>query len=166
MTQVPTAEDLLARVRERDADALGELYDGLAPGLLGMLLRILGDRAAAEAILDDVFLGLWNEAPRSARQHASVAARVAIRARNAATRQARSRRMSRPVGRGDCDCPPISLTCLPQPEEIVRLEQGRDLLRKVRRHWPAAQRGALDLASFAGYTKAGLGESLAEPLGR
>src|SRR5437762_897202 len=89
MTQVPTAEDLLARVRERDADALGELYDGLAPGLLGMLLRILGDRDAAEEILDDVFLGLWNEAPGSAWQHASVAAGVAIRARNAATRRAR-----------------------------------------------------------------------------
>src|SRR5213592_3878250 len=146
MTHVPTAEDLLARVRERDTNALGELYDGLAPGLLGMLLRILGDRAAAEAILDDVFLGLWNEAPGSARQHASVAARVAIRARNAATRQARTRRMSRPVGRGDC--PPISLTCLPQPEEIVALEQRRDLLKKVMKQLPAAQREALNLAVF------------------
>ena len=166
MTQVPTAEDLLARVRERDADALGELYDGLAPGLLGMLLRILGDRAAAEAILDDVFLGLWNEAPRSARQHASVAARVAIRARSAATRQARSRRMARPLRRDDCDCPPISLTCLPQPEEIVALEQRRDLLKKVMKQLPAAQREALDLAVFDGYTEVEIAEKLGETLGR
>ena len=166
MTQAPTAEDLLARVRERDADALGELYDGLAPGLLGMLLRILGDRAAAEAILDDVFLGLWNEAPRSARQHASVAARVAIRARNAATRQARSRRMARPLGRGDCDCPPISLACLPQPEEIVALEQRRDLLKKVMKQLPAAQREALELAVFDGYTEVEIAEKLGETLGR
>ena len=101
MTQAPTAEDLLARVRARDADALGELYDGLAPGLLGMLLRILGDRGAAEEILDEVFLSLWNEAPEPARHRASVAVRLAIRARNAATRQARSRRMARPPGRGD-----------------------------------------------------------------
>ena len=166
MTQVPTAEDLLARVRERDADALGELYDGLAPGLLGMLLRILGDRAAAEAILDDVFLGLWNEAPGSARQHASVAARVAIRARNAATRQARSRRMARPLGRGNCDSPPLSLACLPQPDEIAALEERRELLKKVMKQLPAAQREALDLAVFDGYTEVEIAEKLGETLGR
>ena len=77
MTQAPTAEDLLARVRARDADALGELYDGLAPGLLGMLLRILGDRGAAEEILDEVFLSLWNEAPEPARHRASLTATLA-----------------------------------------------------------------------------------------
>jgi|SRR3989442_61428 len=166
MTQAPTAEDLLARVRDRDADALGELYDGLAPGLLGMLLRILGDRAAAEEILDDVFLGLWNEGPGPARRHASVAARLAVRARNAATRQARSRRMARPLGRGNCDSPPLSLACLPQPDEIAALEERRELLKKVMKQLPAAQREALDLAVFDGYTEVEIAEKLGEPLGR
>ena len=166
MTQAPTAEDLLARVRARDADALGELYDGLAPGLLGMLLRILGDRGAAEEILDEVFLSLWNEAPEPARHRASVAARLAIRARNAATRQARSRRMARPLGRGNCDSPPLSLACLPQPDEIAALEERRELLKKVMKQLPAAQREALDLAVFDGYTEVEIAEKLGETLGR
>src|SRR2546427_3133040 len=151
MTQAPTAEDLLARVRERDADALGELYDGLAPGLLGMLLRILGDRAAAEEILDDVFLGLWNGAPGPARRHGSVAARLAVRARNAATRQARSRRMARPLGRGNCDSPPLSLACLPQPDEIAALEERRGLVKKIMKQLPAAGRAAARPARFGGH---------------
>ena len=44
----PSAEELLARVADHDPEAMGELYDRVGPGLLGMLMRILGDRAAAE----------------------------------------------------------------------------------------------------------------------
>jgi RNA polymerase sigma-70 factor (ECF subfamily) len=166
MTPVPTAEDLLARVAGRDADALGELYDSLAPSLFGMLLRILGERSAAEEVLDDVFVELWNHASGFARQRSSVPARLAAMARHAATRRVRFQRMPRPVELDDCGFVRFSLSCLPQPDEIAALEQRRDLLKKVMKQLPEAQRQALELAVFEGYTEAEIAAKLGEPLGR
>src|SRR5262249_22741372 len=50
---------LLVRLRERDESALGELYDHLAPWVLGLADRILGDADEAEDVLSDVFVQVW-----------------------------------------------------------------------------------------------------------
>ena len=73
MPQQFSAEALLVRVAERDAGALGELYDHFAPGLLALAVRILDDREAADEVLDAVFRPLWGDARRLSRERASVA---------------------------------------------------------------------------------------------
>jgi len=166
MREVSTAEDLLARVGERDAGALGELYDSFAPILLGMLLRILSDRSAAEEVLDEVFLRLWTEAPRFGQERSSVAARLVVMARNAATERARARRASEPLDPRARDFLRTCLTCLPLPNEISALERRRDLLRKAMKQLPEPQRQALELAVFDGYTEVEIAQKLGEPLGR
>lgn len=50
---------LLARLRARDETALGELYDALAPWVVGLAFRILQDDDEAEEVLGDVFLQIW-----------------------------------------------------------------------------------------------------------
>ena len=60
----------------------------------------------------------------------------------------------------------MSLACLPQPDEIAALEERRELLKKVMKQLPAAQREALDLAVFDGYTEVEIAEKLGETLGR
>lgn len=50
---------LLRRLRERDETALAELYDRLAPWVLGLATRILRDPAEAEEVLSDVFTQIW-----------------------------------------------------------------------------------------------------------
>ncbi|MDH3498341.1 MAG: sigma-70 family RNA polymerase sigma factor [Gemmatimonadota bacterium] len=51
---------LLSRLRARDEAALGELYDQLAPWVLGLAFRILGDDDEAEEVVSDVFEHVWN----------------------------------------------------------------------------------------------------------
>ncbi len=168
MAQVSTAEELLARVRERDASALGELYDTYAPALLGLTVRILEDRHQAEEVLDEVFLRLWDEARLSGHEGSSVAARMMVMARSAAIDRLRAQRApaSAPSARPRFDPLGIPSAWLPTPEEVSALDDRRELLKKIIQQLPEAQRDALDRAAFGGYTEVELAEKLGEPLGR
>ncbi len=50
---------LLSRLQARQESALAELYDHLAPWILGLAERILGDADEAEDVLSDVFVQVW-----------------------------------------------------------------------------------------------------------
>lgn len=47
------------RLKARDERALGELYDQVAPWVLGLSLRILQDEDEAEEVVGDVFVQVW-----------------------------------------------------------------------------------------------------------
>lgn len=51
--------DLLARSADRDEVAFAELYTIAAPRLFGMTLRVLGQRALAEEVTQEVFVVIW-----------------------------------------------------------------------------------------------------------
>ncbi len=161
-----SAEELLARASERDASAWGELYDRFAPRLLGILGRILSDRGAAEEVLGDVFSQLWNEARRLRQGPASVGAWLAVTARATAVDRLRAQRKlprlarAKPVPLGK------SLSWLPLAEEIALIDEKHELLRKVINQLPMAQRQAVELAIFEGYTEAEIAQRLGEPLAK
>jgi len=50
---------LIRRLRARDERALAELYDVLAPWVLGLAFRILQDEDEAEEVVGDVFVQVW-----------------------------------------------------------------------------------------------------------
>jgi RNA polymerase sigma-70 factor (ECF subfamily) len=51
--------DLIERIAQGNRDAFAELYDRFSPALFSIALRILNDRAAAEDVLQEVFLLIW-----------------------------------------------------------------------------------------------------------
>lgn len=53
---------LLTRVRAGDKAAFAELYDVLAPQVLGLATHILRDRAQAEEVTQEVFVEVWQNA--------------------------------------------------------------------------------------------------------
>ena len=55
-------EFLLRRIQRRDETALEELYDRQSTAVYSLALRIVGDRAAAEDVLSDVFWRVWRRA--------------------------------------------------------------------------------------------------------
>jgi len=55
---------LLARLRAREEAALTELYDELAPWVLGLAYRILQDDDEAEEVVGDVFTQVWRRVDR------------------------------------------------------------------------------------------------------
>jgi RNA polymerase sigma-70 factor (ECF subfamily) len=63
MTEDPVA-DLLSRVAQQDRAAFRALYSQTSSKLMGVLLRILGNRAEAEEALQEVFTRVWLRAGR------------------------------------------------------------------------------------------------------
>jgi RNA polymerase sigma-70 factor (ECF subfamily) len=57
-------EGLVARLQERDPEALRTLYERFGRITFGFLVNALGDRAAAEDIQQQVFLEVWQRADR------------------------------------------------------------------------------------------------------
>jgi RNA polymerase sigma-70 factor (ECF subfamily) len=53
---------LAARLRAGEADALAAAYDAYGAATFGLLVRMLGDRAAAEDVQQQVFTEVWRRA--------------------------------------------------------------------------------------------------------
>ena len=62
-TNTADLEQLLMAVANKDATAFRRLYDVAAPKLLGVVLRIIRNKPAAEDVLQDVFVRIWQNAP-------------------------------------------------------------------------------------------------------
>lgn len=83
----------MRRVAEaRDEGALSELYDRYASVILGSGVRLLGDRGAAEDLLQDVFVAVWRSADSFDATKASFATWLHRVTRNRATDLSRRRR--------------------------------------------------------------------------
>jgi RNA polymerase sigma-70 factor (ECF subfamily) len=65
MTLNEQTEDLMARIGLGDRKALKSLHALVASQLTGVALNVLHDRAAAEDVVQDVFVGLWTKASQA-----------------------------------------------------------------------------------------------------
>jgi RNA polymerase sigma-70 factor (ECF subfamily) len=57
--------DLLARIACSEVAALAAFFDRHSARAFGLALRVLGDAAAAEAVVAEAFLALWRQTARS-----------------------------------------------------------------------------------------------------
>lgn len=56
--------DLIRDLAGGDVEALGRLYDHVAPLVYGVAHRVIGDTTLAEEVTQDVFVSIWKQAPR------------------------------------------------------------------------------------------------------
>ena len=61
---VETTNALLLRVAAGDQRAFGDLYDLIAPRMLGLVRHVLRDHAQSEEVVQEVLLEVWQTAPR------------------------------------------------------------------------------------------------------
>lgn len=160
MSQESSPEILLLRLAEHDEKALADLYDLYAPVLLGMLMRILNDRAAAEDVLEDAFSRIWSEARRLSREQASVGAALFFVARAKAIERLRAARRLPPLARAGLGRKAVAW--LPHSDGISLIDERRAILQKVLNQLPKPQRGALELAVFEGLTEVEIARRLGE----
>ncbi len=62
MTESPPDSELLLRVRKHDRGGLESLYDRHAPMLHAVALQITGEKPASAAVIEELFLALWEGA--------------------------------------------------------------------------------------------------------
>ena len=63
-TAPASKEELLGRVAQGDESAFGDLYDQMAPRVLGLVKRLLIDHAQSEEVTQEIFLEIWQSASR------------------------------------------------------------------------------------------------------
>lgn len=148
---------LFARLRERDITAFEVLYDRYHRLVFGIAQRILGEPAAAEDLVQSVFLKLWT-APDSYRA-GNFAAWIARVARNQALDVVRSKAV-RAIDEMPADLP---LEGTVDDVVFARLDGAR--VRSALGALPDDQRIPIELGFFGGITHEQIARQLDVPLG-
>ncbi len=149
---------LIARLRAGEQQAMSELYDRYAKVVYAVALRVLQDAAAAEDILQDVFLQLWRNPDAFDASRGSLAAWLAVIARHRSIDRLRKRRP-------ETDIEECVITSGPDlrddTERALVVEKVRGALAEMN----PDQRSALELAFFQGLTHSEIAAKTGEPLG-
>ena len=160
---------LVRRLKARDERALAELYERLAPWVLGLAFRILHDEDEAEEVVGDAFAQVWRHADQHDARRGPLVPWILSIARNRALdvlrrryrwrRKAERWQLERSVDSGDREA-------APDPAEAS--VPGWPVHREVHAALaalPAEQRRVLMLAYFEGLTHTEIARRLDQPLG-
>jgi RNA polymerase sigma factor (sigma-70 family) len=162
----PRAGDagLAARLRAGDRTALEELYRRHAAACYGLARRIVADEQLAQDVVQDVFLSVWRDPGRYAPERGGFASWLLTMTHHKAVdlvRHEESLRRRRDAAEA------IAVTESPADEVEGAVLRGasavrvRDALARL----PDAQREALALAYYGGYTQREIAELTGTPLG-
>ena len=155
-------EALLELVSRSDEHALAELYDRHGRVAYGLALRILRDAALAEDAVQEAFLAVWRTSSRflPERAKASTWIMTIVHRRAVDLVRREERRRAEPLES-------VSHTEATQErtEDAAMLRLERERVHTALGALPAAQREALELAYYGGFTQSELAERLGEPLG-
>lgn len=160
-------EELMARVTRRDSAAFEHLYDRYAPIALGIIVRIVQDRAEGEEVLQESFWRVWNQAatfdPEKGPFRAwlfSIARRQALdllRRRNVRPQAARDEAEERRFEQA-----PAPDAAVPEAaERAIVAQQVRGALTSLSNE----QFQVLELAYFRGLTRQEIAQTTGLPLG-
>jgi RNA polymerase sigma-70 factor, ECF subfamily len=150
---------VLLAARSEDS-ALAELYDRYGRAAYGLALRVIGDAALAEDAVQEAFLATWRSAstfvPERGRASTWILTLAHRRAVDVVRREQRRRA--------------DSLERAPEPAtegaaEDAWLRLQRERVQFALRQLPDAQREALELAYYGGFSQSELAERLGQPLG-
>jgi RNA polymerase sigma-70 factor, ECF subfamily len=155
-------EALVALVARGHESALAELYDRLGRVAYGLAYRILRDETLAEDAVQEGFLTLWRTAggfvPERAKASTWVLTLVHRRSVDLVRRE--ERRRAEPLEEA-VGVEPASAAA--EDSALLRLERER--VQGALRMLPDAQREAIELAYYGGFTQSELAERLGQPIG-
>ncbi|HEX2903198.1 MAG TPA: ECF RNA polymerase sigma factor SigK [Jatrophihabitans sp.] len=158
-----TLEDLLARSARGDERAFAALYDRTASRVYGMVHRVVRDAAQSAEVTQDIYLEIWRTAARFDATKSAVLPYLLMVAHRRAVDRVRSAQAS--VVRDDKYERLHEERPFDSVAETVQSRLDGQRVRKVLDGLTEAQREAISLAYFGGYTHSEVAELLALPLG-
>ena len=155
-------EHAMALVADGDRLALKRVYDLTSAKLLGVIMHVVREREAAEDVLQETYLKVWNRAGRFDRTRASPITWLCAIARNSAIdavrKTGRRSEVSDDVLPEVADDAPDADEMLCNAEDSARLKDCLDELQ-------ADHRRCVRMAFFRGFTHTELSNKLDIPLG-
>jgi RNA polymerase sigma-70 factor, ECF subfamily len=156
-------EDLISLIGRGDAEAFATLYDRHSRPAYSLAYRMMGERQAAEDLLQDAFLKAWQAAASYRAERGSVRTWLLSIVHNRGIDQLRSlASRCRTQEKIEAEAPTS------QPSEAFAQSwrnSQREQVREALSTLPEEQLKILELAYFSGYTHVEIAELLDVPLG-
>ncbi|MER7674301.1 ECF RNA polymerase sigma factor SigK [Kitasatospora sp. NPDC096128] len=158
---------LVAAVARGDERAFEELYAATAGTVLGLVLRVLRDRAQAEEVVQEVFWQVWREAPRYRPERGEVLPWMVTVAHHRAVDRVRSAQAAADRERAAAlrGYAPAFDQVADQVEGELERESERELVRHALSALTELQRECLLLVYYGGRTHTQAAAALGAPLG-
>jgi RNA polymerase sigma-70 factor (ECF subfamily) len=155
-------EALVALVARGDEPALAELYDRVGRVAFGLAFRVLRDERHAEDAVQEAFLTVWRTAAsfRAERAKASTWILTLVHRRAVDLVRREERRRAEPLA----DEPALE-GAAEATEEAAWLRFERERVQSALKQLPDAQREAIELAYYGGFSQSELADRLGVPLG-
>ncbi len=158
--------ELLARIGKRDRASFEQLYDRLSAVLFSIAYRVLNDQAAAEDVLQDVFIQIWDKASRYDPARGKPLTWAVTLTRNKSIDRLRSaQRRHRLQDEMEREQSVHEATGGRGFLDAVEAGEKNESVRQAVRQLSDAQREAIEMAFFRGLTQAEIAQQLDEPLG-
>lgn len=158
-------EELMPLIADRDQEAFAVFYDRHGGAAYSLAYRIVGERSAAEDVIQEAFLSIWRSGARFDPTRGSVRAWTLGIVRNRAIDVLRHRAGKAPSL--DFDDERV-LEQRPAPErteeEALRRETASEV-RGVLGRLPGEQSKVIELAYFGGFSQSEIARMLGLPLG-
>lgn len=159
--------DLVDAMAAGDIEAMEVLYDRYNRAVFSFALKMLGNREQAEELLQEVFVRAWRQARRFSEGRGTYITWLLSITHNMAIDEIR--RQNRRPRKAESSDPVLMLANVrdenPSVEDQALLGDLRDVVREAMAQLPDAQRSALEMAYFQGYTQREIAEAQNEPLG-
>jgi RNA polymerase sigma-70 factor (ECF subfamily) len=153
-------EALVALAARSEQSALAELYDRYGRTAYGLALRILRDQTLAEDAVQEAFLAVWRTASRFVPERGRASTWILTLVHRRAVDAVRREQRRRADSLERADEPSVEGV-----EEDAWLRFQRERVQAALSRLPDAQREALELAYYGGFSQSELAERLGQPLG-
>jgi RNA polymerase sigma-70 factor (ECF subfamily) len=158
-----TDEELIAALAGRELSALDALYDRYHRVAFSMAYRVLGDRGAAEDVVQDAFLSVWRQAKSFRRERGSARTWLMSIVHHRSIDKLRSHANAP-------NLVPIDEAQERESEststwQAVWSTLTGDTVRGALARLPTDQRKSIELAFFSGYTHVEIASLMNVPLG-
>ncbi len=159
------AEIVAAMAAGDSGPALNAFYEQYASMVLALLMKMLGSRAEAEEILQEVFVELWKRAPQYDPARGSVVAWVITVARCRALDALRARGRRHGDRQSEYEEGDALVTEGGRPDVLVSSTRWHQALRQAFQKLSGEQRAVLELSYFQGMSHGQIAETLGLPVG-
>jgi RNA polymerase sigma-70 factor (ECF subfamily) len=158
-----TDEDLIAALAGRELSALDALYDRHHRVAFSMAYRVLGDRGAAEDVVQDAFLSVWRQAKSFRRDRGSAKTWLMSIVHHRSIDKLRSH--ANAPNFVPIDDVQDRESEQPGTWHAVWSSLTGDTVRAALAGLPSEQRKSIELAFFSGYTHVEIASLMNVPLG-
>jgi RNA polymerase sigma-70 factor (ECF subfamily) len=163
MSDTRSDAELVQKLQKRDPDGLADVYDQHAQLVYSLFLRITRDETAAEDLVQELFMRVWNRAKEFDQQRGALGVWIVSIARNMAidhvrSAHARFAQRVRPLEYVDWE----KVEGGSRPDSALHNSQ---LVKTAFGYLNENQKRALELAYFEGCSQSEIARRLQEPLG-